>query len=30
MFKFDASMPNVLVEAGYLTNANEEKNFKGK
>ena len=24
----DASMPNVLVEAGYLTNANEERNLR--
>ena len=24
----DASMPNVLIEAGYLTNANEERNLR--
>ena len=24
----DASMPNVLIEAGFLTNANEEKNLR--
>ena len=26
--QIDASMPNVLVEAGYLTNANEERNLR--
>ena len=24
----DASMPNVLIEAGYLTNSNEERNLR--
>ena len=24
----DASMPNVLIEAGFLTNANEERNLR--